>query len=101
MKKNKSVKYDDALIEHFIKNPDELKGYLEVALEEYQADGNEKAFLSALSLAAKVKGGFSKLSKNTGLNRESLYKALSKHRDPRLSTIIQVVSSLGFSFKLA
>jgi len=101
MRKNKGVKYDAALIEHFTKHPDELKGYLEVALEEYQEDGNEKAFLSALSLAAKVKGGFSKLSKSTGLNRESLYKALSEHRDPRLSTIIQVVSSLGYSLKFA
>lgn len=101
MKRNKGIMYDDAMIEHFKKNPGELKGYLAVALEEYQADGNEKAFLTALSLAAKVKGGFLKLSKSTGLSRESLYKALSKNRDPRLSTVIEVVSSLGYSFKLA
>lgn len=101
MKKNKGILYDNAMVDHFKKNPDELKGYLEIALEEYQSDGDEKAFLSALSLAAKVKGGFSKLSQSTGLNRESLYKALSEHRDPRLSTVMQVVSSLGYSLKFA
>lgn len=101
MKRNKAVMYDNAMIERFKKNPSELKGYLEDALVEYQSDGNEKTFLSALSIAAKVKGGFLKLSKNTGLSRESLYKALSKNRDPRLSTVIEVVSYLGYSFKLA
>lgn len=34
-----------------------------IALEEYQKDGDEKAFLSALSVAARVSGGFGKLSK--------------------------------------
>ncbi len=31
-------------------------------------DGDEKAFLSDLSLAARVQGGFSKLLKTSGLN---------------------------------
>ena len=101
MRKNKNVNYDEVMIQHYSKHPAELKGYLEVALEEYQKDGDEKAFLSALSLAAKAKGGFSRLSKNTGLNRESLYKSLSKKRDPRWSTIMHVVSSLGYSLKFA
>ena len=101
MKKNKSVLHDEVLIKHFSKNEKELKEYLEVALEEFQDDGNEKAFLSALSLAAKVKGGFSNLAKVSGLNRESLYKSLSEHRDPRFSTVMHVLSSLGFSIRIA
>lgn len=101
MKKNKSILHDDVLIKYFSKNNNELKEYLEIALKEFQKDGNEKAFLSALSLAAKVKGGFSKLAKETGLNRESLYKALSEHRDPRFSTVMHVLSSLGYSMKIA
>ena len=70
------------------------------ALEEYQKDGDEKAFLSALALAARVHGGFSKLSKATGLNRENLYRALSKRSDPRLSTIMQVLGNLGLSLTI-
>jgi probable addiction module antidote protein len=92
--------YDEVRLEYFKKHPKEIKPYLTVALEEYQKDGDEKAFLSALSLATRVHGGFTKLSKTTGLNRENLYRALSKNSDPRLSTVMQVLSALGFSLAI-
>ena len=92
--------WDEIELEYYIKHPKEIKGYLTVALEEYQKDGDEKAFLSALSMAARVHGGFSKLSKETGLNRENLYRALSKRSGPRLSTIMQVLTTLGFSLTI-
>ena len=100
MRKNKFRTFDEAQLEHYRKHPRELKTYIGIALEEYQKDGDEKAFLSALSLAARVHGGFSKLSKETGLNRENLYRALSKRSDPRLSTIMQVLGVLGLSLKI-
>lgn len=100
MIKRKLRSFDDVQIEHYKKHPLELKTYLAVALEEYQKDGNEKAFLSALSIAARVRGGFSKLSKGTGLNRENLYRALSERSDPRLSTIMLVLGNLGFSLTI-
>ena len=97
MNKKKLRTFDEAQIEHYKKHPKELKVYIGVALEEYQKDGNEKAFLSALSMATRVHGGFSKLAKATGLNRENLYRALSERSDPRLSTIMQVLNNLGLS----
>ena len=87
--------------EYFKKHPGELKEYIEVALEEYQNDGDEKAFLASLAVAAKARGGFSKLSRETRLNRENLYRALSDHSDPRFSTVMQVLSKLGYSLKLS
>ncbi len=86
--------------EYYSKHPKEIKGYLTVALEEYQKDGDEKAFLTALAFSARVLGGFTNLSKKTGLNRENLYRALSKRTDPRFSTIMQVLSTLGFSLTI-
>lgn len=100
MNKRRYRTLEEIELERFTKHPEDLKGYLIVALEEYQKDGDEKAFLSALSMAAKVRGGFSKISKATGLNRENLYRALSKRSDPRLSTIMQVLASLGFSLTI-
>ena len=100
MKKNKLRRFDEVQLEHYKKHPQELKSYIAVALEEYQKDGDEKAFLSALSLATRVHGGFSKLSKATGLNRENLYRALSHRSDPRLSTIMQVLETLGLSLTI-
>ena len=35
------------------------------------------------------------LSRDTGITREALYKALSKNGDPRLSTLTSVLSALG------
>jgi probable addiction module antidote protein len=90
---------EEVRLDYYKKHPKEIKGYLAVALEEYQKDGDEKAFLYGLSIAAKVYG-FSKLSKATGLNRENLYRALSKRSDPRLSTVRRVMSALGFSLTI-
>lgn len=100
MNKWKYRTLEEVELEHFTKHPKRLKTYLTVALEEYQKDGDEKAFLYALSIATRVHGGFSKLSKATGLNRENLYRALSKRSDPRLSTIMQVLGTLGFSLTI-
>lgn len=100
MKKNKLRTFDETQLEHYKKHPRELKSYIAVALEEYQKDGDEKAFLSALALAARVHGGFSKLSKTSGLNRENLYRALSHRSDPRFSTIMQVLETLGLSLTI-
>jgi probable addiction module antidote protein len=101
MAKRKFRTFDEVQLERYKKHPKELKSYLQVALAEYQKDGDEKAFLAALSVAARVHGGFSKLSRATGLNRENLYRALSERSDPRLSTIIQVLNTLKYSLKIA
>ena len=100
MNRRKLRTFDNFEIEYFKKHPHELKKYIEVALGEYQKDGDEKAFLASLSVAARVRGGFTKLSKETGLNRENLYRALSDRSDPRFSTVIQVLGKLGYSLKI-
>ena len=101
MNKRKFRALEEIEIEYFTKHPKEIKQYLEVAMEEYDKDGNEKAFLASLAVVAKVNGGFSKLSKEAGLNREHLYRALSKNGDPKFSTIMQILHSLGLSLKVA
>ena len=101
MNKRQFRTFDEAQVEFYKKHPEKLKGHISVALSEYQKDGDEKAFLSALSMATTVHGGFSKVAKSTGLNRAHLYKALSRHGDPRLSTIMQVMGTLGLSLKVS
>jgi len=100
MNKIKYRTLEEVEVEHFTQHPEKLKSYLTVALEEYQKDGDKKAFLHALSIATRVHGGFSKLSRETGLNRENLYRALSKRSDPKLSTVRRVMSALGFSLTI-
>jgi probable addiction module antidote protein len=101
MSKRKFRIFEEVQIEHYKKHPKDLKIYIAVALEEFQKDGDEEAFLSALALAAKVRGGFGKVAKTSGISREHLYRALSEKGDPRLSTFVQVIQSLGLSLKVA
>lgn len=100
MSKKEMRTFDDVQVDHYKKHPKELEGYLRVALDEYQKDGDEAAFLVALSVAARAQGGFTKLAGETGLNRENLYRSLSKNADPRLSTVMQVLGVLGFSLTI-
>jgi probable addiction module antidote protein len=101
MHKRKLRSLDEIEIEYFAKHPDEIKQYMDAALAEYQQDGDEKAFLAALAVIAKVKGGFTSVAKKTGLNREHLYRALSKKGDPQFSTVMHVLQSLGLKLKVA
>jgi probable addiction module antidote protein len=39
--------------------------------------------------------GMTQVARNTGLSRESLYKALSGERSPDFDTILKVVNALG------
>jgi len=101
MNKRKFRTISEIELEHYAKHPKELKDYLEVALEEYQKDGNERAFFSSLAVITKINGGFTKISQATGLNREHLYRALSPKGNPKFSTVVQILHSLGISLKIA
>ncbi len=89
--------YEEWLI-NCLKNKKEATAYLQVALEEYQNDGDFEAFLLALRHVAEAQGGIGKLSKRTHLNRENLYKALSGKGNPKLQTLGILLKGLGFEF---
>jgi probable addiction module antidote protein len=64
--------------------------YLEVALEE----GDPALITAALGDIARAKG-MTQIARDTGLGRESLYKALSPEGNPEFATILKVVNALG------
>lgn len=89
MAKTKTSRFDVA--EH-LRSPEEMAAYLEACLEE--ADGDATLIAKALGNIAKAKG-MSQVARDSGLSRESLYKALSGDRSPGFDTILKVVSALG------
>src|SRR5665648_40402 len=89
MLKTVTSRYDVA--EH-LQTPDEMAAYLEACLEE--ANGDAAFIAKALGDIARAKG-MSQVARDTGLSRESLYKALSGERSPSFDTILKVVSALG------
>jgi len=89
MAKTITTRYDVA--EH-LRTPKEMAAYLEACLEE--ADGDAAFVAKALGDIARAKG-MSQIARDTGLSRESLYKALSGDRSPSFDTILKVVEALG------
>ncbi|MBY3517267.1 putative addiction module antidote protein [Rhizobium laguerreae] len=64
------------------------------------ASGDPSSFIDALGhLARAKKGGMTQIAKETGLARESLYRALGKDGNPELVTILKVISALGLTLE--
>jgi probable addiction module antidote protein len=89
MKKVKTTRYDVA--EH-LRTSEEMAAYLEACLGE--ADGDAAFIAKALGDIARAKG-MAQVARDSGLSRESLYKALSGDRSPSFDTILKVVQALG------
>ena len=91
MKKTITSKYDVA--EH-LRTPLEMAAYLEACIEE--ADGDAAFIAKALGDIARAKG-MTEIARDSGLSRESLYKALSGDRVPTFDTVLRVMTALGLS----
>lgn len=64
------------------------------------ASGDPAIITSALGLIARARG-MSALAKETGLSRETLYKALSEGGNPTLDTLLKVTQALGVRLSIA
>ncbi len=73
-----------------LESDEDMAAYLEAALEE----GDASLVAAALGDIARAKG-MSQIARDTGLGRESLYKALSAEGNPEFATIMKVVEALG------
>ncbi len=92
--------YETWLINSLKKKKDATT-YLQAALDEYQLDGDMEALLIAFRHIAQAQGGIAKLAEKTQLNRESLYKTLSKKGNPKLQTLGMVLKGLGFHLTIS
>lgn len=79
-----------------LKDPEYAAGYLNACLKE----GDDGDFLLALRDVAEVHGGLRQVAKKTGLNREHLFRMLSKSGNPRLHSLRQLMDALGFKLVL-
>ena len=93
MARTKTKKWDAA---ERLKNDEDRVAYLEAALHE----GDSALVAAALGDIARAKG-MSDIAKETGLGRESLYKALSPEGNPEFSTILKVIKALGLRLHAA
>ena len=85
----KTSAYDVA--EH-LRTPEEMAAYLDAWLEE--APDDAVGIAQALGNIARAKG-MTQVAKDTGLSRESLYKALGANGNPSFATVLKVAKALG------
>lgn len=92
MKRKASISHDEAIIRRLRKDPDFAAEYLKAALEDTEEPA---VLLIALRRVAEARGGIAKVAKAAGIERESLYRALSARGNPRLSTLVAVTKAVG------
>ena len=84
----KTSSYHDSLIDS-LADPVEAKHYLRAVLEDYP-----QGFLKALRNVAQAHQ-MTKVAEEAGIQRESLYRALSETGNPRWFTINPILAALG------
>ncbi len=92
MKRKASISHDEAVVRELRDNPEFAAEYLRAALED---DDEPSVLLIALRRIAEARGGIAKVAKAAGIERESLYRALSARGNPRLSTLVAVTKAVG------
>jgi probable addiction module antidote protein len=86
--------YDWDMADH-ITTREEVFAYLEGALEE----NDPETLFDVLGAIARSEG-MAKIAQETGLNRESLYKSLSRDGNPSFATIAKVIDVLGYKIEI-
>src|SRR5690625_334281 len=67
-------------------------------ISQVLADGDNEALLRTIAYVAKARG-MTQLAKDTGLGRESLYKAFRKGSKPQFETVYKVLNALNIDLK--
>lgn len=76
----------------YLRTEEDMANYLDACIEEA---GDDPAFIAkALGTLARAKG-MTQVARDTGLSRESLYRALSGEGNPEFGTILKVLRALG------
>lgn len=84
---SKTTEFDPA---NYLDSDEVIAEYLNLAL----ASGDTDLLLTAIGDVAKAKG-MARIAHDSGLGRESLYKALSAGAKPRFDTVFKVLQALG------
>jgi probable addiction module antidote protein len=91
MRRKASRSHDETIVRRLRKDPEFAAEYLRAALEDTD---EPRVLLLTLRHLAQAEG-IAKIAKAAGVQRESLYRALSADGNPRLSTLVAVTKAIG------
>ena len=78
---------------HELKSEEDIALYFEACLDDDPGDGS--LIRAALGDIARARG-MSLVARESGMARESLYKARSPEGNPEFATVMKVIKALGF-----
>ena len=90
-----AVQFDTILKDH-LSDSDQAAKYLTACYEE-----GPEVFLQALRDVVEAQGGMSRAARLAGLNRESLYRQLSRRGNPSLASLNAVLAALRLKLRFA
>jgi probable addiction module antidote protein len=74
----------------YLETDQDIAEFLDAVLE----DGDPATIADSIGIVARARG-MTQLARETGLSRESLYRALNREGNPELATIMKVLGALG------
>jgi probable addiction module antidote protein len=83
----KTTVFDEA---DYLKTEEDIAAYVTEAL----ATGDTAVIAHALGVIARTRG-MSRIASETGLSRESLYRALSAEGNPEFTTVLRIMEAVG------
>ena len=93
-KKGKTMKYSKFDVVDYLDSEEAIAAYLSAVMEENDPD----LLIAALGDIARSRG-IAKLAEDSGLNRESLYKALRPGAKPRFDTVFRVMQAMNIKMQ--
>lgn len=84
------------LLDETLRTPEEARAYLLAVME----DGDFDELLFALQDVVRAQGGMSKIARLSGLDRENLYRMLSRDGNPQLRGVEALLRSLGLRLSI-
>ncbi len=86
-----STKSYDAFLMEQLRDPELAAAYLSAAIE----DQDIGVFLIALRNVTEAHGGIGRAAEGSNLNRQSLYRMLSKDGNPTLASLLPLLREVG------
>ena len=83
----KTTRFDTA---DYLDSPEAIAAYIDAVFEE----GDPALITHALGVVARAHG-MSQVARDSGLSRESLYRALAPDGNPEFGTVVRVLKALG------
>jgi probable addiction module antidote protein len=90
-----TVKFEHILKQH-LSDPERAAKYLTACYEE-----GPDVFLQGLRDVVEARGGMTRAARVAGLNRESLYRQLSRRGNPSLSSLNAILTALRLKLRFA